>query len=638
MKKLHLYFTVFVLALISNVWAQYNPVVVTGTVRDDQGGLLPGATVAVKGTSKGVTTNANGAYTIGPVASNDVLVFSFIGFVPKEEKVGTRTVIDVNLAPDVQSLEEVVVVGYGTMKCASVVSACAIAPQGTPTRHREAKAIAPSYSQREEYNTEGYSKINENGFREVGKEPLSTFSVDVDRASYANVRRFLNGGQLPPADAVRIEEMVNYFGYDYPQPKGDYPFSVNTEMAVCPWNAEHYVLKVGLKGKEIDKSQLSPSNLVFLIDVSGSMDMPNKLPLLKSAFAMLVNQLRANDRVAIVVYAGAAGLVLPSTPGSQKQQILKAIDRLNAGGSTAGGAGLKLAYAVAKDNFIKGGNNRIVLATDGDFNVGVSSNAEMERLVEAEREHGVFMTVLGFGMGNYKDDKMEIIADKGNGNYAYIDNLQEAEKTLVREFGGTLFTIAKDVKLQLEFNPSRVAAYRLIGYENRLLANEDFNNDKKDAGDIGAGHTVTALYELVPVGAKDAKKFTGKVDPLKYQKANATGDGEFAHEWLTLKLRYKQPDGHQSKLLVTAVKGEVPEFKKCSADLQFACGVASLGMLLRNSEFKNGLTYPQAIDMIRSGKGSDDEGDRGELLKLAKLAASLSGATHKDEDMGWLVE
>ncbi|MFT3737640.1 MAG: DUF3520 domain-containing protein [Breznakibacter sp.] len=368
------------------------------------------------------------------------------------------------------------------------------------------------------------------------------------------------------------------------------------------------------------------------------MNTPDKLPLLKSAFSMLVNQLRPNDRVAIVVYAGAAGLVLPSTPGNQKQRILDAIDRLSAGGSTAGGEGLKLAYKVAAENFIEGGNNRIVLATDGDFNVGVSSNAEMERLVEAERGHGVFMTVLGFGMGNYKDDKMEIIADKGNGNYAYIDNLQEAQKTLVREFGGTLFTIAKDVKLQLEFNPSKIAAYRLIGYENRLLANEDFNNDKKDAGDIGAGHTVTALYELVPAGAKDTPQYTGKVDALRYQATKILGHDDYPDEWLTLKLRYKQPDGNLSKLLITVVSGQVPGFGNASTDMQFACGVASLGMLLRNSGYKNDLTYDQAIHMIRNGKGTDGEGDRGELLKLARLAALLSGSVQAEEETGWLGE
>ena len=339
--------------------------------------------------------------------------------------------------------------------------------------------------------------------------------------------------------------MINYFTYDYPEPEGKHPFSVYTELAACPWNPDHQLLHVGLKGKSIDKTELPASNLVFLLDVSGSMNSPNKLPLLKNAFHMLVNELREEDRVAIVVYAGAAGLVLPSTPGTRKEDILSAIEKLSAGGSTAGGQGLLLAYKVAEENFIEGGNNRIILATDGDFNVGVSSNADMERLVEKKRENGVFMTVLGFGMGNYKDDKMEIIADKGNGNYAYIDNIQEARKVMVAEFGGTLFTIAKDVKFQLEFNPARVKAYRLIGYENRLLNDEDFNDDKKDAGEMGAGHNVTALYELIPAGSEEN---TGSIDPLKYQKDNKTEKSDLSAELLTVKLRYKQPDGKTSTL------------------------------------------------------------------------------------------
>ncbi len=365
------------------------------------------------------------------------------------------------------------------------------------------------------FNTEGYAAVNENGFRSVKANPLSTFSIDVDNASYSNIRRFINSGQLPPADAVRIEEMINYFRYEYPEPKGEHPFSVYTEMTVCPWNSRHQLLHIGLRGKSIEKTSLPPANLVFLIDVSGSMGVPNKLPLLKSAFGLLVNELRAEDRVAIVVYAGAAGLVLGSTPGDHKNAIMAAIDNLEAGGSTAGGEGLRLAYREAEKNFMKGGNNRIILATDGDFNVGESSNGGIERLVEEKRNLGVFMTVLGFGMGNIKDDKMEIIADKGNGNYSYIDNLQEARKVLVSEFGGTLFTIAKDVKFQLEFNPDKVESYRLIGYENRMLNEEDFNDDTRDAGEMGAGHNVTALYELVPAGSDERN--TG-VDPLKYQK------------------------------------------------------------------------------------------------------------------------
>ncbi|HRF41540.1 MAG TPA: VWA domain-containing protein, partial [Saprospiraceae bacterium] len=360
-------------------------------------------------------------------------------------------------------------------------------------------SVAPAPKPQEGYyhNTEDYSPIAENRFHKATDTPLSTFSIDVDAASYSNMRRFLKNGQMPPADAVRIEEMINYFDYQYPQPTGEHPFEVVAEMSECPWQPEHRLLHIGLKGREIATDKLPPSNLVFLIDVSGSMDSPNKLPLLQSAFRLLVNQLRPQDKVAMVVYAGAAGLVLEPTDGNDKQKILEALQRLQAGGSTAGGAGIRLAYDVARQHFVKGGNNRVILATDGDFNVGASSDADMVRLIEEERKSGVFLTVLGFGMGNYKDNKMQQLSNAGNGNHAYIDDIDEAKKVLVEEFGGTLFTIAKDVKIQIEFNPAQVAGYRLIGYENRLLNKEDFNDDKKDAGELGAGHTVTALYEIV---------------------------------------------------------------------------------------------------------------------------------------------
>jgi Ca-activated chloride channel family protein len=466
-----------------------------------------------------------------------------------------------------------------------------------------------------DFNTEGYTSVNENGFKNVRNSPLSTFSIDVDNASYSNIRRFINMGQMPPADAVRIEEMINYFRYDYPEPSGEHPFSVYTELAVCPWNNNHQLLHVGLKGKSINKSSLPPSNLVFLIDVSGSMNSPNKLPLLKSAFGLLVNELRPRDRVAIVVYAGAAGLVLESTPGNMKGTIMAAIDNLEAGGSTAGGAGLKLAYSEAQKNFIKGGNNRIILATDGDFNVGESSNGGMERLVEDKREQGVFITVLGFGMGNIKDDKMEIIADKGNGNYSYIDNIQEARKVLVSEFGGTLFTIAKDVKFQIEFNPARVKSYRLIGYENRLLADEDFNDDKKDAGEMGSGHNVTALYELVPIGSDEE---IPSVDPLRYQSNNERVSIENVHsgEYLTIKLRYKKPDGDKSILLDRPVSGSVKSIDNASDNLKFAAAVSEFGMILRNSEFIGNATLDGAARLARSARGEDEDGYRSELIRL----------------------
>jgi Ca-activated chloride channel family protein len=456
----------------------------------------------------------------------------------------------------------------------------------------------------------------------VLQQPLSTFSIDVDKASYSNVRRFINNGQLPPIDAVRTEELINYFNYDYPEPKDEHPFSVTAELSTCPWNANHQLLHIGLKGKEIPKENLPSSNLVFLLDVSGSMNSPNKLPLLKQSFNMLVNELRPGDRVAIVVYAGAAGLVLESTSGKNKAKILESLDRLSAGGSTAGGEGLQLAYKVARENFIDGGNNRIILATDGDFNVGSSSNAEMERLIEKEREHGVFMTVLGFGMGNYKDDKMEIIADKGNGHYAYIDNIQEARKVMVSEFAGTLFTIAKDVKFQLEFNPKRVKSYRLIGYENRLLNDEDFNDDKKDAGEMGAGHTVTALYEIIPAGSDEN---TNRIDPLKYQTEKNVKNvkPDISSELLTIKLRYKKPDGDKSILMERPVQGVLMDFEESSENLRFTAAIAEFGMLLRDSEYLNDVDFDHMLKIAQSARGEDEEGYRGEFIKLAKTAKSL---------------
>ena len=467
------------------------------------------------------------------------------------------------------------------------------------------------------WNTENYSTIHENGFKNVVTNLLSTFSIDVDNASYSNVRRYINQGELPPVDAVRVEEMINYFNYDYPEPNEEHPFSVTTELAKCPWNSNHYLMHVGLQGKSIDKSELPPSNLVFLLDVSGSMGAPNKLPLLKRAYKMLVNELRPNDRVAIVVYAGAAGKVLDSTPGNEKKTILKALEKLSAGGSTAGGEGLKLAYKIAHDNFIENGNNRIILATDGDFNVGVSSTSEMERLVEKERENGVFMTVLGFGMGNIKDDKMETIADKGNGNYAYIDNIQEARKVFITEFGGTLFTIAKDVKFQMEFNPKLVKAYRLVGYENRLLNAEDFNDDTKDAGEMGAGHTVTALYEIIPAGIDET---TPSVDRLKYQKSQPIS-GKNSNELLTIKLRYKAPDGNKSKLLEQVVVNN--QAGKTSDNFKFSASVASFGMLLRGSEFIGNTSIESILELARNAKGIDEEGYRSEFIQLVKMVDEL---------------
>jgi Ca-activated chloride channel family protein len=468
------------------------------------------------------------------------------------------------------------------------------------------------------FNTEEYGRIAENDFLAVADNPLSTFSVDVDRAAYSNVRRFLRDGQRPPRDAVRIEEMVNYFTYDYPEPSGAHPFSVTTEVAACPWNERHRVLLVGLQGRRMKTADLPANNLVFLIDVSGSMMEPDKLPLVKQGLELLVNQLRPKDRVAIVVYAGNAGLVLPSTPGSDKGTILSAIQSLESGGSTAGGAGIKLAYEVAKQNFLDGGNNRVILATDGDFNVGASSDGELEQLIESKRRDRIFLTVLGFGTGNIKDSKMELLADKGNGNYAYVDSLAEARKVLVSEMGATLFTIAKDVKLQIEFNPTKVASYRLIGYENRLLRKEDFNNDAKDAGDIGAGHSVTALYELVPPGADAA---ASSVDPLKYQTTHVTAASP---ELLTLKLRYKEPEGETSKLMTYTVNDSNAAVMAASDNLRFASAVAELGMLLRDSKHKGDATYDEVRQLAQKSLGRDYEGYRRDFLTMIGAAQNLA--------------
>ncbi len=470
-----------------------------------------------------------------------------------------------------------------------------------------------------QFNTEQYNRIYENEFLEVAQNPLSTFSIDVDTASYSNMRRFLNNNQMPPQDAVRIEEMINYFSYDYPKPMGEHPFSITTKAAVCPWEPKHQLALVGLQGKTFETQNIPPSNLVFLIDVSGSMDQSDKLPLLKSSFQLMVNQLGNEQRVAIVVYAGNAGLVLESTPGSDKQRIIEAIDRLQAGGSTAGGAGIQLAYKIAKENFIKGGNNRVVLATDGDFNVGVSSDGELTRIIEEKRNDGIFLTVLGFGTGNYKDSKMEQLADKGNGNYYYIDTLKEGKKVLVSELGSTLFTIAKDVKIQIEFNPAQVKAYRLIGYENRILAKEDFNDDTKDAGELGAGHTVTAMYEIVPV---DSAETFSSVDKLAYQKTEVVPSSDL----MTVKLRYKEPDGDTSKLIQQTVKAEDVSAEP-AGDFQFASAVAEFGLILRDSKFKGSASYEHVLKGANVSKGKDPYGYREEFIELAGKAQALDTRT-----------
>jgi Ca-activated chloride channel family protein len=493
-----------------------------------------------------------------------------------------------------------------------------------PNREAETPAVVadarPLDIPAPEFNTEAYDRIEDNPFLQATQSPLSTFSIDVDTASYAVVRRFLQGGTLPPKDAVRIEEMLNYFSYNYPVPSEEGPFSASVEVAQAPWALEHRLVRIGLKGRELEMEQRPSSNLVFLLDVSGSMQPANKLPLLKNAMRLLVDRLGEKDRVAIVVYAGASGLVLPSTSSDQKGEILAALENLRAGGSTNGGSGIRLAYQTAVSNFITGGVNRVILATDGDFNVGTTNQGDLTRLIEDNAKSGVFLTVLGFGMGNYKDSTLEKLADMGNGNYAYIDTINEARKVLVDEINSTLVTIAKDVKIQIEFNPLQVSAYRLIGYENRLLRKEDFNDDTKDAGEIGAGHTVTALYEIVPAGR--GVQIPG-VDPLKYQTPMGTTDVAQSGELLTLKLRYKRPDGETSRLLEFPVRDGDKAYSQASQDFKFAAAVASFGMILRQSPYQGNGTLAAVLELAQEGKGSDPHGYREEFLELVKQAIEL---------------
>lgn len=607
----------------------------------------------------GAQTDMQGRYEITQLKPGTYSVtFSYIGYAAKEVKevlidAGKATSLDVQLQGGVQ-LDEIVVIEYsrpliemdntstGHTLTREEIRSLPTRVQSKGARNKDLESYIDGIRihglppregvpEREplpqlELSREGYAPLVENPFQSPMDHPLSTFSIDVDNASYTNTRRMLNYGQLPPVDAVRIEEFINYFDYSYPNPQGEHPFSINTELSECPWNQEHYLLHIGLQGQRIETANLPPSNLVFLIDVSGSMQSPNKLPLVQESLKLLATNLRPQDRVAMVVYAGAAGLVLPSTPGSEKATILQAIDRLRAGGSTAGGAGLKLAFQVAQENFAEGGNNRIVLATDGDFNVGPSSDAEMQCLIEEKRETGVYLTVLGFGMGNYQDSKMEILADKGNGNYAYIDHLREAQKVLVNEMGGTLVALAKDVKLQLEFNPAFVEGYRLIGYENRLLNAEDFNDDLKDAGELGAGHSVTALYEVIPAG-KAADIPT--VDPLKYFKQKVRKDASTTGELLTVKFRYKLPSESKSKLLVRTVRAQPQAWEQTSENYRFSAAVAAFGLLLRQSESKGSTNYDLVLELARASKGEDLHGYRADFLQQVELAQSLDKRVSK---------
>jgi Ca-activated chloride channel family protein len=634
--------------------------VVSGLVSDQNGHLpLPGVTVLVKGTTLGTSTDAQGRYSLRvPNAASAVLVFSFIGYVTEERPVGKVHTLNLMLKTDAKSLQEVVVTARGIEKRQRVTGSVSstlngrapgavIRDKATRRQVKEKRvgsvqaeysadyeslsssspaplASPPLLPAREEAGAgDTYAHIKENGFFDPKKTPLSTFSLDVDNASYTNVRRFLNEGQMPPRDAVRVEEMLNYFHYNYPAPPttSPDPVRVSTELAACPWNPANQLARIGIQARKVETAKLPPANLVFLVDVSGSMDGPDRLPLVQAGLKLLVRQLRPQDHVAMVVYAGAAGLVLPPTPGSQPQVILDAIDRLQAGGSTAGGAGLRLAYSTAKQSFNPAGNNRVILATDGDFNVGESSDQAMEQLIVNQRESGVFLTVLGCGRGNLRDARMEALADKGNGNYAYLDNLDEAGRVLIAQFGGTLFTVAQDVKLQVEFNPARVASYRLVGYENRLLEAEDFNNDRKDAGELGAGHTVTALYEIVPVGSSQPL-----VDNLKYQQPAFLTAASTTADVLTVKLRYKEPRGTSSKLLAQALAGAPTSIEKASADFRFAAAVAQFGLLLRQSELRGSATWAATEQLANGARGADADGYRAELVRLVRLAQGLSGS------------
>ncbi|OYD43309.1 YfbK domain-containing protein [Sphingobacterium cellulitidis] len=601
---------VFLLTLGSSGLAQERTI--TGIVKDENTQqVIAGVVVNVEGKSQTARTNQNGEFSI-QADNKDVLLFNYLGYETQKVKVGKRNNFKIMLKASAHNLEEVTVIGYDTQQKRAATAMNTNVLSGR---------VSGLYIHPAPQNTESYARLDENGFISPAREALSTFAVDVDAASYSNVRRMIKSGNMPPKDAVRVEEMINYFQYDLKGPTNADPVRIYTELTTSPWNKEHQLMRIDLKAKDIPKENLKASNLVFLIDVSGSMMGANRLPLVQSSLKLLVDQLRPEDKVAIVTYAGSAGVKLESTSGDQKMKIKTVIDELTAGGSTAGGAGIKKAYQIARQNFIKDGNNRIILASDGDFNVGESSDEAMEDLIAKERESGVNLTVLGFGMGNLKDSKMETLADKGRGNYAYIDNISEARKAMVTEFGATLFTVAKDVKIQVEFNPAYVQAYRLVGYENRLLEAEDFNNDAKIGGDMGVGHTVTAIYEIIPVGVKSS--IIGTVDPLKYQKNDKPNIGEKNGELATVKFRYKDPKSEKSELQQTVVKNEVQAMSAVSEDFRFATAVAEFGMLIRNSDYKQNSSFESLIARAKAAKGKDDEGYRAEFIRLAEDSKSI---------------
>jgi len=593
---------------------------ITGTVMDSlTGEPLIGANIIIEGTSIGTATDLNGRFVLKVSPGTYSLIITYIGYERKKIeniKVEPGKKIDFNVKLNPMQIvgECVTVTGHAKGQLQSINQQLS---SNTITNIVSAETIRELP---EDFNTEEYAYIVENNFKDAVKNPLSTFSIDVDAASYSNTRRFLMEGRLPPKDAVRVEEFINYFDYNYPLPESDLPFKIYTEYSYCPWNEDNYLVHIGIKGKELIKDENIPSSLTFLIDVSGSMSPPNKLPLLKRAFKMLVGQLKKDDKIAIVVYAGAAGLVLPSTYGSDKEKLLDAIDQLEAGGSTAGGQGIMLAYKIAKENYIKDGNNRVILATDGDFNIGITNTGELVHFLDDKKKDGIFLTVLGFGEENIKDSRLEDLADKGNGNYYYVDNMLEAKKVFVDEIGATLFTIAKDVKIQVEFNPAKIKSYRLVGYENRLLNDEDFEDDKKDAGEIGAGHTVTALYEVVPL--ESIEDLPGDFK-LKYQEKIIKKSAAETEEILTVSIRYKKPDEDTSNLISDIITGLPVSLNKTSNNFRFSAAAAQFGMLLRDSEFKGNADFDKTKELAKNSLGEDMHGYRAEFLRLADLASGL---------------
>ncbi|RPI70762.1 MAG: DUF3520 domain-containing protein [Ignavibacteriales bacterium] len=627
---------IFILIVLFSFQTLAQNAIISGKVVDESTQApLVGANITLQETSWGAATDINGLFKIKNISAGTYTIkASYVGYSSetiKDISIGINDSLFLSIALKLDNQLEEIVIEEKRPLIEKFTNSVRVTDSDELKRlpvngRNEISFLTGGYEAdfrypSDAFNTEEYGLIEENDFLDAYSNPLSTFSIDVDAASYSNVRRFIMSGNLPPKDAVRIEEFVNYFDYDYPKPEGNKPFSVFNEMGNCPWNKDNYLVHIGIKGKELNDEERRPGNFVFLIDVSGSMEPENKLPLLKKAYKMMVNNLSPKDRVAIVVYAGSAGLILPSTPATEKEKIIEAIERLQAGGSTAGGQGIQLAYKIAKENFIKDGNNRVILATDGDFNIGISSTSEMVRMIVEKRDEGIFLTILGFGMGNYKDDRLEQIADKGNGNYYYIDNILGAKKVLGHEIMSTLFTIAKDVKIQVEFNPAKVKSYRLIGYENRLLRKEDFDDDKKDAGELGAGHTVTAIYEIVPV--KDISALKNN-EVLKYQDNKLTNHAIETDEVLTLNLRYKEPDEETSTLISNVLNENSNDIKTSSDNLKFSAAVVQFAMLLRDSKYKGDSDFDSILKLAEKSRGEDRFGYRDEFITLVRMAKRLS--------------